>query len=217
MIAGGEIAKGVAQGRYTPPLPRGHYAATTDGAGVGVPSLGSYSGTMDVFDARSRSWESLNASLPTPMQYFGLARASGAATPGAADGVAVFGGGFYNDVRLGDTHLFDPIARRFTAGPPLSHNRSNLNAASVGSGRYAAFGSGNIDATAKVSLDFYDGVTGEWASSHTHTPIVGNGVASAGNVALFAGFDGRVDAIALDGDCSAMPGGRVNDEQHRES
>ena len=196
VISGGEIAKAVALGRFTPGPP--------------PPPLGSYTGTMDVFEAKTRTWESLNASLPTPMQYFGAARASGRATPGATDGVAVFAGGFYNDIRLGATHLYDPLSRRFVAGPPLAHNRSNLHAASVGAdGRYAAFGAGNIDATAKVTLDFYDGDTGEWAHSHTHTPIVGNGVVSAGNVALFAGFDGRIDAIALDGDCSMSPGGRA--------
>ena len=33
-------------------------------------------------------------------------------------------------------------------------------------------------------------------------PIVRQGVASVGNVALFVGTDGYADAIALDGDCS---------------
>lgn len=50
-------------------------------------------------------------------------------------------------------------------GQPLSANRSNLQAVTVAH-RYAAFGSGNIDAAAKVTFDFFDGLTGEWAHSH---------------------------------------------------
>ena len=69
---------------------------------------------------------------------------------------------------------------------------------------YTAFGPGNIDSTAKITIDFYDGETGEWASSHTHAPTVNTGVASVGNMALFANFDGRVDVLAIDGNCSAV-------------
>ena len=122
---------------------------------------------------------------------------------------------YCNEQRLGATNLYDPLDRRVTPGPLLSHNRSNLASTSVGADRrYAAFGAGNIDAVAKISLDFYDGQTGQWARSHTHAPVTENGVASVGNVALIAGFDGRVDAIALDGDCSGIPGGRVAMVQH---
>ena len=60
-----------------------------------------------------------------------------------------------------------------------------------------------------MSLDFYDGESGEWASTHTHAPVTMNGVASVGNVALFMGADGRLDAIALDGNCSAVGGIRA--------
>ena len=75
----------------------------------------------------------------------------------------------------------------------LSYNRSNLDASNVAQrltvldvgvvesmvlsdvvslrmvtqgGRYAVFGSGNIDNTSKLVFDFYDGQTGEWAPSH---------------------------------------------------
>jgi hypothetical protein len=176
VIAGGEIAK-------------------PHGAG-----LGDYSAVMDIFDAATLQWS--NDSLAGARQYFGAAHAAGAAV-GAA-GVAVFAGGFFNDIRLGSVDIYDPAARRHTAGAALSHNRSNLASTSVGGGRYAAFGAGNIDDDAKLALDFFDGETGEWAASHTHSPVTMNGVASVGNVALFMGADGRLDAFALDGDCSAV-------------
>jgi len=184
VIAGGEIAK--------PP----HGA------------LEGYSATVDVYDSETGEWTT--DKLLSARQYFGAAHASGKAVGAGPDGVAVFAGGFYNDIRLGSVDIYDPIAKTHQQGQDLSHNRSNLHACSAGHGRYAAFGSGNIDATAKISLDFYDGETGDWAHTHTHTPIVSNGVASVGNVVMFMGFDGRADTIALDGDCSVVtPNDRV--------
>jgi hypothetical protein len=82
IVAGGEIAKSVAQGAYDPGCP--------------ACPLGSYTATMDILDTRTMTWE-LNSTMPQAMQYFGAARASGAATPGATDGVVVWAGGFYND------------------------------------------------------------------------------------------------------------------------
>ena len=71
---------------------------------------------------------------------------------------------------------------------------------SADAGRYVAFGSGNIDATAKITYDFFDGQTGEWAPSHGHLP--GNpAVTSIGNVAMFANGDGSIDVIALNAKC----------------
>jgi len=181
VIAGGEIAK-----------PPNH-------------GLGGYTATVDVYDTVTGKWST--DTLISARQYFGAAHASGKAVGAGPDGVAVFAGGFYNRIRLASVDIYDPMTTQHYAGQDLSHNRSNLHACSAGKdGRYAAFGSGNIDATAKITLDFYDGETGEWAQSHTHTPIVSNGVASVGNIVLFMGFDGRADAIALDGDCSLITG-----------
>ena len=188
VFAGGEVAKTVAQGRYvpTPSLP-----------------LGSYTATLDVLDTADGSWS--NASLIGARQYFGAAHASGKAVGAGPDGVAVFAGGFAYDVRLGDVDVYDPFSGRHFGPFALSHNRSNLKGVSAGEGgRYAAFGAGNIDAPAKLALDFYDGDTGEWAHGQGHAPTVMNGVASVGNAVLFAGFDGVYDTFALDGDCSVF-------------
>merc|ERR1712181_101700 len=104
--------------------------------------------------------------LLSPRQYFGAAHASGKAVRAGSDGVAVFAGGFYNDVRLASVDIYDPFTKQHYIGKDLSHNRSNLHACTVGTnGRYAAFGSGNIDAVAKTRLDFYDGETGAWANT----------------------------------------------------
>ena len=169
-----------------------------------------YSSTIDVYDARyGGSWSV--AQMASPRQYFGVAYASGHAFGVAA--VAMVAGGFYNDVRLGDVDVFDPstgrhldtLANGTVVHPTLGQNRSNLRGLSIGSGgRYAAFGPGNIATAAKTSLDFYDAEAGRWMRGTAHMPIVRQGVASVGNVALFAGTDGYADAVALDGDCSVF-------------
>eukprot|EP00937_MAST-01D_sp_MAST-1D-sp2_P007493 g7493.t1 len=209
VIAGGEVAKSVVQGRFRPRGPRsGPGTARPTPAAGGLP-LGSYTASVDVLDAASMTWS--NASrLASPRQYFGAARVAGSAVTAAvgagAEGAAIFAGGFWDDVRLADVDVFSPATGRHGTRYRLSHNRSNLNAASAGGGRYAAFGSGNIDAAAKITLDFFDGETGEWASATGHAPTTMNGVAAVGSAVLFAGFDGRYDTFALDGDCSMFAG-----------
>ena len=157
--------------------------------------LGGYSAVVDIFDSKTRTWT--QARLSMPRQYFGGASAT-------AD-IALFAGGFGPGgltSRLGVVDLYDAKADKWTLGR-LSVNRSNLHAASIG-GRYAAFGSGNIDDASKMAFDFYDGVTGKWAPSHGHHKDNPE-VAGVRNVALFAGSDGVVDALAIDGDCSVLP------------
>ena len=139
-------------------------------------------------------------------QYFGAAHASGAYVGSSDAGVAVFAGGFFNDLRLGDVDIFDPYngksGKHYTTDH-LYQNRSNLHGVTVGkNGRWAAFGPGNIAAEAKITLDFYDGETGNWAHRKSHVEMVDQGVASVGNVAFFVGADGYADTFALDGDCS---------------
>lgn len=97
--------------------------------------------------------------------------------------------------------IFDVSSNKWT-NARLSANRSNLDAANVAD-RYVAFGSGNIDGTAKITFDFFDGQTGEWAPSHGHLP--GNpAVTSIGNVAMFANGDGSVDVLALNSKCPSV-------------
>jgi hypothetical protein len=131
VIAGGEIAK---------PKPPGSLGD----------DIGGYSATMDIFDTVTGEWST--AALDGARQYFGAAHASGKAVGASPAGMAVFAGGFFNDVRLGDVDMYDPVADVHHTGSTLSHNRSNLQGASVGvGGRYCAFGSGNIDSVAKVN------------------------------------------------------------------
>lgn len=62
--------------------------------------------------------------------------------------------------------------------------------------RYAAFGSGNIDSVAKVSLDFYDGALKEWANATS--PLSGNPTTAAvKNLVLFSYFNGTVLGYSL--------------------
>ena len=49
------------------------------------------------------------------------------------------------------------------------------------------------------------GKTGEWVQSHGHHPD-NTFVAGVKNIAMFAGQDGIVDALAINGDCSALTG-----------
>lgn len=171
VIAGGEIAK-------PPPT------IETDSFS---PRLSGYSDVVDVFDPETMSFSTSNMPFP-PRQYFGAA---------AAGDRAVFAGGFYNDIRLNNVDIYDAASNTWTKGPPLSHNRSNLEGSSLGAGRYAAFGSGNIRPDAKTAFDFFDSTTGDLAASHAHAP--GNpAVVGIKNVALFLGCDGVFDALALD-------------------
>jgi len=160
------------------------------------PAANGYSSTVDIFDTTTRQWTV--GTLAAERQYFGGAMA----TPN----LALFGGGFanYDSGLLGGGYrsnlvdIFDASANKWSTAK-LSANRSNLDAANV-AGRYVAFGSGNIDATAKITYDFFDGQTGEWAPSHGHLP--GNpAVTSIGNVAMFANGDGSIDVIALNAKC----------------
>ena len=156
--------------------------------------LGDYTDVVDIYDSITGSWSTSKLSLAR--QYFGAATA----TPD----LAVFAGGFNSAAyhRLGIVDIYNASSDTWSQAK-LSVNRSNLHGANV-AGRYAAFGSGNIDATSKVSFDIFDGLTGEWAPSHGHHPDL-PAVASVENIALFAGQDGVVDALALNGDCSALP------------
>lgn len=173
VIAGGEIAKPV------PPM-------------LGEPdelrsSIQGYSDVIDIFDPNTGTFSTTHMPFP-PRQYFGAA---------SAGDHAVFAGGFYNDIRLGNVDIYDAAANAWSRGPSLSHNRSNLQGTSVGEGRYAAFGSGNIRMDAKLALDVYDSSTGILAASIAHAP--GNpAVAAVKNVALFLGCDGVFDALAAD-------------------
>lgn len=161
------------------------------GGEIAKPGENDYSSTVDIFDTTDESWST--AELSQARQYFGAC----AATPN----LAVFGGGFYNDQRLSVVDIYDATTGGWSTAN-LSYGRSNLAAAQVAQ-RYCAFGSGNINNVSKLTFDFFDGQTGEWAPSHGHIP--GNpAVASIANVALFANGDGSVDAIAIDGDCSAV-------------
>jgi len=179
IIAGGEIAK--------PPPPGDVYGMHGE--------VGGYTATVDIFDADTKTWST--AKLAMARQYF----AAASATPD----VAVFAGGFGPGgvtSRLGVVDIYNATSDVWTVAA-LSVNRSNLHGANV-AGRYAAFGSGNIDAASKIAFDIYDGVTGNWAASHGH--IEGNPeVGGIRNIAMFAFDDGVVDALAIDGDCSALP------------
>lgn len=163
------------------------------GGEIAKPGLNGYSNVVDIFDTVTSVWSTTN--LSQARQYFGAARA----TPE----LAVFGGGFYNSQRLSVVDIYNATDGTWINGQPLSHNRSNLEAANVGD-RYVAFGSGNIDADAKVTYDFFDGKTGEWIASHGHCP--GNpAVTGVKNIAMFAHGDGVVDSMAINGDCSSLP------------
>jgi hypothetical protein len=184
VIVGGEIPK-----------------ASQTGGATSRPELGGYSATMDIFNSATNAWTT--GKLISARQYFGAARAG---CESDKNGVAVFAGGFYNDERLASVDIYDPMTGVHLSSKNLSHARSNIVGSTVGSdGRFAVFGSGNIDSVAKLSLDFYDGLNDEWASSFGHAPNVRNGVGSVGSMAMFMGGDGKVDVIALDGDCSGMP------------
>lgn len=163
------------------------------GGEIAKPGSNGYSNVVDVFNTVTGIWSTTK--LSQARQYFGAAYA----TPE----LAVFGGGFYNSKRLSVVDIYNATSGVWIYGQSLSHNRSNLEASNVG-GRYVAFGSGNIDADAKVTYDFFDGKTGNWAASHGHCP--GNpAVAGVKDIAMFAHGDGIVDAIAIDGDCSILP------------
>ena len=163
-----------------------------------------YTDVIDIFDTDTNTWTT--SRLNGARQYFGAAHASGAHIGSSDAGVAVFAGGFFNDLRLGDVDIFDPYngksGKHYTTDH-LYQNRSNLHGVTVGkNGRWAAFGPGNIVAEAKITLDFYDGETGNWAHRKSHVEMVDQGVASVGNVAFFVGADGYADTFALDGNCS---------------
>ena len=177
VIAGGEIAK--------PPH-----------------TLRGYSATIDIFDTQTGVWTT--DKLPGDgRQYFGAAQASGTHIGAGPAGVAVFAGGFYDDERLGQVDMYDPFSAKHYDIAHLSHNRSNLHGISV-NGRYAAFGSGNIDPIAKTRLDFFDGETGEWGNLTGHSSCVSCGLATVGKAVLFMGTDGKADVVALDGNCSGF-------------
>jgi hypothetical protein len=185
--------------------------------------VGGYSSTVDIFDITTETWTV--ATLSQPRQYFGMSVPSAAASrvlicdacvclsshafTGAASAtptMAVFGGGFanYDASRLGAGYrsnvvdIYDATTSKWTTSK-LSYNRSNLDAATIAN-RYVAFGSGNIDNVSKITFDFFDGTTGEWAASHGHAP--GNpSVTGVGSAAFFANGDGTVDVIAVNGPC----------------
>lgn len=115
VIAGGEIAK-----PKPPPSPQSIAPA---------PTVGGYTATVDVFDTATGHW--FTDHLVSPRQYFGATHVSGRAVGGGQGGVAIFGGGFFNDVRLGSVDIYDPETRKHTRAL-LSHNRSNLKACSLG-------------------------------------------------------------------------------------
>ena len=55
-----------------------------------------------------------------------------------------------------------------------------------------------------MAFDIYDGETRELAASHGHYPD-NTEVAGIRNIAMFAGQDGVIDALAIDGDYDALP------------
>eukprot|EP00041_Stephanoeca_diplocostata_P029253 m.858893 g.858893 ORF g.858893 m.858893 type:complete len:387 (-) comp23525_c0_seq9:1988-3148(-) len=147
--------------------------------------LGDYTAVVDIFDTVTGQWSTTE--LLQAMQYFGSTHA----TPD----VAVFGGGFYDDIRLGEVQLFNTKTKMWSLAENLSHNRSNLDATNL-MDRFAVFGSGNIDSDAKTAFDFYDGVTDTWVASHGHT--AGNPtVTGLQNLALFAYPDGVIDVLEV--------------------
>lgn len=157
--------------------------------------VGGYTAVVDIFDTDTGRWSTSKLSMPR--QYFGAA----SATPDLAVFAGGFGPGGQTD-RLGMVDIYNASSDTWTQAS-LSVNRSNLYGANV-AGRYAAFGSGNIDAESKMAFDIFDGETGEWAKSHGHHPD-NTFVAGIRNIAMFAGQDGVVDALAINGDCSAIP------------
>ena len=119
VIAGGEIAK-----PKPPPLSPSPKASS--------PPLAGYTATVDVFNTANGQW--FTDQLISPRQYFGAAHVSGKAVGAGPGGVAIFGGGFLNGVRLGSVDIYDPASRRHTRAQ-LSHNRSNLKAYGIGHDR----------------------------------------------------------------------------------
>ena len=83
--------------------------------------LGGYSSTVDILDVSNMKWTTANLSIAR--QYFGAA----SATPN----LAVFAGGFYNDIRLSSVDIYDAETDSWSLGKSLSHNRSNLAASTV--------------------------------------------------------------------------------------
>ena len=94
---------------------------------------------MDIFDTTLGTWSV--ARLLQVRQYFGATW--------ALPNQAIFAGGFSQLGRLGGVDMYDSQTGRWSALQPLHVNRSNLYAANL-AGRFALFGSGNIDPAARV-------------------------------------------------------------------
>ena len=119
VIAGGEIAK-------PKPPPSSPVPPSS------TPPLTGYTATVDVFDTATGHW--FTDQLLSPRQYFGAAHVVGKAVGASEGGAAIFGGGFFDDMRLGSVDIYDPATRKHTRAQ-LSHNRSNLKAFGVGNDR----------------------------------------------------------------------------------
>ena len=153
-----------------------------------------YTSVVDIFDVVTREWTTAKLSLAR--QYFGAA--------GIGD-LAIFAGGFYDDVREGVVDIYNARTGTWSVAQPLSAARSNLHATVV-AGRYAVFGGGTAAGVGRSSaIDVFDAQTGSWAATNGSMCGAPYGIAGVGQIALFAGgvecathnVTARVAALAI--------------------
>lgn len=121
----------------------------------------------------------------------GLARATHSATL-LSDGTVLIAGGYDGDCHIRETELYDPAARAFRPGPPLSAARCGHAAITLADGRLLLVGGWGIR-DPLASADLFDPAGGTFVSTGTMSVARGGATATLlrdGTVLVTGGTDG---------------------------
>jgi hypothetical protein len=120
-----------------------------------------------------------------------IARASHSATL-LGNGTVLVAGGYDGDCHIRETELYDPVARAFRPGPPLSAQRCGHSAITLGDGRLLLVGGWGIRDPLS-SADLFDPLRGSFATTGSMSVARGGGTATLlrdGTVLVTGGTDG---------------------------
>lgn len=149
----------------------------------------------DVFDPVAGTW---TAAAP-------LATARNAAAAAVLDGHIVVIGGRGPGIRANDQtslascEVYDPVADRWSAGPPLPQARASLAAVALG-GRIYAFGGESTPGGVRASVTRLDSLAGSWTAL-PDMPLAAHGLAAVvigDAILVMGGFTGASDAVGTE-------------------